>query len=355
MTSDHHDILFIPGPVEVDRELREIMAMPLVGHRSGGFVEASKATSALLPGLFLTRAHALFENCPATALMEAGVRNLVRERILHLSCGAFGERWVEVSRACGRQPDVLAVEWGEANLPDALAAKLAQDGPYDAVAITHSETSTGVLNPLRELAAVIRKVAPQTLILVDAVTSLGGAELRFDDWGIDLAFAGTQKCLALPPGLCVFAVSERAMTTAAAMPDRGYLLDFVRTRDGLLEGKPAATPCVPLVFALLAQLRRIDKEGIEARWQRHLAMRQAVTAWAAERGYEFLVDEAHRSPTVSTLRSSGRVVKDIIARARKAGFVLGNGYGKLKDQTFRIGHMGDHDVARLQRLLHAIE
>lgn len=350
-----HDILFIPGPVEVDAELRQIMAKPLVGHRSTGFIAEVKAIGAKLPSLFLTRAHALFENCPATALMEAGVRNLVRKRVLHLTCGAFGERWVEVSQACGRQTATLAVDWGEANTADALRSHLASAAHYDAVAITHNETSTGVLNPLRELAAVVREMAPDTLILVDAVTSLAGAELRFDDWGLDLAFAGTQKCLALPPGLCVFAVSERAMQRAATMPDRGFLLDFVRQRDGLAEGKTVATPCVPLVFALSRQLDRIAAEGMENRWRRHLAMRDTVVAWADAHGFEFQVEPPFRSPTVSTIKRSGRVVKDLLARARSAGFVLGNGYDKLKDHTFRIGHMGDHDVARLQRLLATLE
>ncbi|MEM7204659.1 MAG: alanine--glyoxylate aminotransferase family protein [Planctomycetota bacterium] len=356
MSASSHPILFIPGPVEVLPELRDVMSMPLIGHRSGPFKAEVQAICAKLKGLFLSEAHTLFENCPATALMEAGVRNLVRGRILHLTCGAFSERWVKVSTACGREAEKISLDWGQANAVDTLIEHLRQAPPYEAVAITHNETSTGVINPLRELAAAIRETAPETLILVDAVTSLGGAELRFDDWGLDLAFAGTQKCLALPPGLCVYAVSERAMAKAATVEGRGFLLDFVKARDGLAAGKTPATPCVPLAFALSTQLDRIASEGLEARWQRHADMQTQVAAWASQQDFAFFVkDAAARSPTVSTLRASGREVSELIRRAAGAGFTLGNGYGKLRDQTFRIGHMGDHQPATLTQLLSALE
>jgi aspartate aminotransferase-like enzyme len=350
-----HDILFIPGPVEVDAELREIMAMPLMGHRQPAFLEEVKAVCEKLKPFFLTKAYTLFENCPATALMDAAVRNLIGERILHCVGGAFAERWFKVSSACGRKPEALSVPWGEVVTPDVLRETLTSSPPFEAVAITYSETSTGARAPLKELAAVVREVAPDTLILVDAVSAVGGIELRFDEWGIDLAFAGTQKCLALPPGLCVYALSERAMEKAKTVPDRGFLWDFERAAKGLAAGKASATPNVPLVFALSHQLDRIAAEGIENRWQRHRDMLGAVTAWAGDHEYEFLVDEAYRSPTVSAIRNSGRVVKDLIAKAKGGGFVLGNGYGKLKGETFRIGHMGDHTVARLQRLLSLLD
>lgn len=355
MSEHAHDILFLAGPVEVDEELRAIMSMPLVGHRSAGFLDEVKAVCQKLQGLFLTSAPALFDNCSATALMDAAVRNLVPERSLHLVNGAFSGRWRKSSVACGRTADAIEVAWGEVVTPDRLRKKLAADGPYDAVAITHSETSTGALSPLRELAEVVREVAPDTLVMVDAVSSLAGAELRFDEWGLDLVFAGTQKCLALPPGLCVFAVSNRALERAAGIPDRGLLADFPATAKALADGKTPATPCVPLVYALSRQLDRIATEGIENRWQRHRDMYSAVTTWAGEQGFEFLVEERYRSPTVSAIRNSGRDVKELIARAKSAGYTLGNGYGKLKGETFRVGHMGDHTPDGVKGLLAALE
>ncbi len=346
-----HPILFAPGPTEVDLELREIMAMPVVGHRTPRFLEEVLAVCRKLQGLFLTQATTLFENCPATGLMDASVRNLVQRRILHLTCGAFGERWLKASAACGREADALQVEWGEPNVPQVLHEKLSSSEPFEAVAVTYSETSTGCLNALQEISSVVHEVSPDTLVLVDAVSALAGAELRFDEWGLDLCFAGLQKCLALPPGLCVYALSERALQKAAQVQERGFLLDFVRARKGFASGKTTATPNTPLVFALSRQLDRIAAEGLESRWRRHAEMQAVVTAWAADKGFEFLVDEPHRSPAVSAIRNSGRVVKDLIAKAREGGFTLANGYGKLKGETFRIGHMGDHTVERLERLL----
>lgn len=358
----NHEVLFIPGPVEVDLSLREILSRPLIGHRHKDFVALTQRVCEKLQMLFCTdRGEAgsttLYENVPATALMEAGIRNLVPlgGRTLHLTCGAFSERWVKVSQSCGRRPEALAVDWGEANLPEALRNHLLDSAPYDAVCITHNETSTGVLNPLLELSATVRENSPNTLVLVDAVTSLGGAEMQFDDWGLDLAFAGTQKCLALPPGLTVYAISQRAMERAAAVEDRGFLLDFLKAKQGFEAGKTTATPNVPLVFALEAQLDRIAVETMDGRWQRHEALRRRVEHWTKEYGLcLFVAATEHRSPTVTTLTSPEVPIPDLQARAKAAGFALDRGYGKLKDQAFRIGHMGDHNVALLNELLAAL-
>ncbi|MCA8943955.1 MAG: alanine--glyoxylate aminotransferase family protein, partial [Planctomycetes bacterium] len=282
-TVTDHPILFIPGPVEVDEELREIMAMPLVGHRSEEFKQCVLRVAEKLRPVFGTAEHAFFENAPGTALMEAGIRNLVRSRVLHLTCGSFGDRWVKTSKACGRDATVLEATWGTAFDPEAVRRALeSAPEPFEAVCITHNETSTGVLNPLAEIARVVHEVSPDTMILVDAVTSLGGAELRFDDWGIDLAFAGTQKCLALPPGLCVFALSQRAIDKAATVEGRGFLFDFAATPERFEKGAPPATPCIPLAFALDRRLDRIAAEGIENRWKGHLEMQSMTLAWAEQ-------------------------------------------------------------------------
>ena len=177
-----HPTLFLPGPTEVDLELREIMATPLVGHRSAGFVAATQDVCARLKPLFQTSAHAAFETCPATALMEAAIRNLVPHGglTLHLAGGAFSERWAKISGYCGRKPESLTAPWGTAHDPEQLRARLRSGPSPKAVMITHNETSTGVLQPLRELAAVVREHAPEAMVCVDAVTSLAGADLQFD-------------------------------------------------------------------------------------------------------------------------------------------------------------------------------
>lgn len=356
-----HPVLFIPGPTEVEAELRQLMARPLVGHREPQFVAVVQDVCQRLRSLYLTSQNAAFESCPATALMEAGIRNLVPRggRSLHLVCGAFSERWQKIAQLCGRDAVALTVPLGQAHTPDQLRQRLrelAQQGPpLAAVCITHNETATGVLEPLRELAATVHQEAPQALLLVDVVTSLAGAELRFDDWGLDFAFAGTQKCLALPPGLCSYAVSARALQRAATIEERGFLLDLPRAVAETNDGKTIATPCVPLVYALQRQLERVAAEGLPQRWARHLRMRELTLGWASARGMQpFVATAAHRSPTVSCIDARGADVAALAKRAAAAGFKIDQGYGELKGVAFRIGHMGDHDEARVQRLLAAL-
>ncbi|MCR9248421.1 MAG: alanine--glyoxylate aminotransferase family protein [bacterium] len=354
---DDHLVLFIPGPTEVDAELREIMAMPLLGHRDPKFVATVQDVCRRLHDAYLTRQNAAFETAPATALMEAAIRNLVppRGRTLHLVGGAFGKRFFQIAKLCGRDPEAMQVDLGQAHDPEALRARLKAGPEVAAVAITHNETSTGVLQPLRELASVVREAQPDALILVDVVTSLTGAELRFDDWGLDFAFAGTQKCLALPPGLATYAISDRALARAADVPDRGFLFDLPRNVKDTNAGKTLATPCVPLVYALQRQLERIEHETLEARWQRHRTLQATTLGWAEDNGFApFVADDAARSPTVSCLDARGADVNALAERAADSGFKLDKGYGDLKGKAFRIGHMGDHDEGRLERLLSAL-
>ncbi len=352
-----HPVLFIPGPTEVEAELRQLMAMPMVGHREPQFVAIVQDVCRKLSALYQTKELAAFESCPATALMEAGIRNLVPRggRSLHLVCGAFSERWQKIAELCGRTAEALTVPLGTAHDPALLRERLRNGPQVAAVCITHNETATGVLEPLRELAAVVHQVAPLALVLVDVVTSLAGAELRFDDWGLDFAFAGTQKCLALPPGLCSYATSSRAMARAATIEERGFLLDLPRAMRETNDGKTIATPCVPLVYALQRQLERVAAEGLPQRWARHLAMRDQTLAWAKARGMQpFVVVPEHRSPTVSCIDARGADVAAMAQRAAAAGFKIDQGYGELKGRAFRLGHMGDHTPARVLELLAAL-
>jgi aspartate aminotransferase-like enzyme len=276
-------------------------------------------------------------------------------RSLHLVAGAFSERWCQIAQLCGREAEALTVPLGQAHSPTLLRTRLQQGPPVHAVVITHNETATGVLEPLRELAATAHELAPEALLLVDVVTSVGGAEVRFDDWGLDFAFAGTQKCLALPPGLCTYAVSQRALARAATIAERGFLLDLPRAVKDTNAGKTLATPCVPLVYALQHQLARVATEGLPRRWARHLAMRDATLAWAERKGMRpFVADAAARSPTVSCLDAVGADVGAMAQRAAAAGYAIDQGYGELKGRAFRIGHMGDHSTARLAALLAAL-
>ncbi|GAB4162527.1 MAG: alanine--glyoxylate aminotransferase family protein [Planctomycetota bacterium] len=351
-----HPLLFLPGPTEVDPDLLAAMSRPMIGHRQPEFVSLAREVVRGLGGLFRTAQKTGFETCPATALMEAAVRNLPRgARTLHLVCGAFSSRWAEISIRCGRDAEVFEVPMGCSHDAAALRDRLLTTPPYEAVAITHNETSTGAIEPLADLAATVRAISGETLILVDAVSSFGGAPLHFDSFGLDLAFAGTQECLAPPPGLTVFAASDRFLRRAESAGERGFLFDLPRSIASLQDGKTLATPCVPLVFALERQLQRIEAEGLENRWRRHQSMRDQTLDWAARHGFEpFVPSAAARSWTVTCLRASGRDVGDLARRALGAGFAMDRGYGPLKGSTFRIGHLGDHDPSRLSALLRAI-
>ena len=357
VSMDDSPVLFIPGPTEVTAELRQIMSMPLLGHRDPKFVATVQDVCAQLRPLFLTEQNAAFETCPGTALMEASVRNFVPRsgKTLHLVGGAFGKRWHKISSACGREAVAIERPMGEAHTTEELSQHLREHPDTAAICVTHNETSTGVIQPLDELAATARELAPGALILADVVTSLAGAELRFDDWGLDFAFAGTQKCLALPPGLGVYAASDRALARAATVEERGFLFDLVKAVPDTVSGKPTATPCVPLVYALQRQLHRIHEEGLERRWRRHLDMQAHTLSWAAERGYAPFVQQAsRRSPTISCIHANGADVGALANKAADAGFKMDQGYGDLKGKAFRIGHMGDHDLTGLRSFLSAL-
>ncbi|HYC78697.1 MAG TPA: alanine--glyoxylate aminotransferase family protein [Planctomycetota bacterium] len=344
--------LFIPGPTEVRPEILAAMATPLIGHRGAECRDLVRRIVEKLRPVFGTQGLALFETCPATALMEASMRNLVHERALVLTCGAFSERWHEIALACGKEADALPVEWGKPNRADELGEVL-RSRRYDVVTITHNETSTGVLNPLRELAAVARK--HDCLVLVDAVSSLGGAPIDFDANGLDFCFAGTQKCLAVPPGLTVFALSTRAVERAARQKHRGWMFDFVRAAKSFEKFETLATPSLSHLFALDAQLDAILKETLPARFARHRAMAERVWSWAEERGLEMFSEAGFRSPSISCIRLGPHAPETLANRAKAAGFVLGDGYGQAKTTTFRIGHMGDHDLASVGALLAALD
>jgi len=192
---------------------------------------------------------------------------------------------------------------------------------------------------------------------VDAVTSMAGLPVETDGWHLDFVFTGSQKALALPPGLALGVASPRMLERAKTLPARGLYFDLPSFESATAKFQPTNTPAISLLYALDVQLQRIDKEGgIEARWRRHDAMRRTVEQWAAAQGVEFVPREGRRSWTVSCLKlPAGKSAKDVVGALKKEGWVIGSGYGAIKDSSIRIGHMGDHSVAALEELLPLIE
>jgi len=307
---------------------------------------------------FRTDRHVLMVTCTATAFMEVAARSGVRNRVLSLVGGAYGERFASICESVGNQVVRLNVPLGKTVEADMVDDALRRS-PVDAVTLVHSETSTGALAPLQELAEVVRE-HDDVLLLVDAVTSLGASPIETDDWEIDFVFSSSYGALGLPPGLVVAVASERLCDRAISLPDRGASLDLISMQESANEFQPTFTPAIPLIFGLDKQLKRIEETGgVEARWRRHESMLELVEAWAEQQsvgtGFKFLTDRGRRSHTVSCLEvpvgENGRALAKTLL---EGGHSIGSGYGRLKRETIRIGHMGDHTVDELRNLLSAL-
>lgn len=349
---------FLPGPTEVHPDVLAAQTRPMMGHRGAESRVFMRSIHERLQRVFLTERPVFVSTSSATGLMEAAVRNAARTRILSLVNGAFSQRFADIGRACGFDVDELVVPWGEAHDPATVRAKL-EDGPYDAVTMVHSETSTGVLNDVDALAAVVRDV-DDTLVLVDSVSGLAAAEIRPDDWGIDFLLTGSQKAFALPPGLAFGVASEAMMARAAQAPRRGYYFDLEFFAANHAKDQATTTPALSVLYALDVQLDRMLDEGMEARWARHRAMAERTWGWVDEMaagggGLEVMAPRGFRSPAVTTIRTPESTSgPEVTAAVLERGWVIGGGYGKLKEHTFRIGHMGDHTPTELEGLLEVL-
>lgn len=355
---------FLPGPTEVRPEVLQAMVRSVIGHRGGELASMIRELDPSLRAIFRTSRPVYIATSSATLLMEAAVRNGVRNRALCLVNGAFSQRFAELVPACGREVDVYTVAWGEAHDPDEVERRL-RGGGFDSVTVVHSETSTGVLNPLAEIAEAVhsaeRTTGDEILLLVDGVTSVGGMLVETDVWGLDLLLTGSQKAMALPPGLAFGTASERLLQRARSLPGRGQYLDLLEYDRYWKRYETPTTPAVSLIYALVEQMNRIEAEGgIEARARRHWQMAERCCAWAENLGQHHgltpLAPPGRRSPTVTALSAHSSLnPAAIVARLERDGFTVGSGYGRLKSSTFRIGHMGDHTVAELDALLDQLE
>jgi aspartate aminotransferase-like enzyme len=288
-------------------------------------------------------------------LQEAAIRNFVHKRVLCIVNGAFADRWYEVAVYNGKEADELAFEWDTPASPDQVADTV-KSGRYEALTIVHNETSTGLQNPIKEIVEAVHAVAPDTLIFVDAVSSLGGAKIEMDAWGIDMLLTSSQKCLALPPGLALGAVSDRAMKKAETVENRGWYFDLVRMEKHRNKDSSPATPAMSLIYALNFQLDRILSEGLDNRFARHSAMATRVQEWADAHDLSMYAPEGYRSQTVTTIKNDrGFSVSELNTFLKQREMRIANGYGQLKDKTFRIAHMGETQMEDIEELLEAME
>lgn len=351
---------FLPGPTEVRREILEAQVGALIGHRTPEMEELMESLQFGLQELFRTERPVFVSASSATGLMEAAVRNGAGDRILCLVNGAFSERFARIGEACGLRVDRVEVPWGRCHDPDDLERRL-RETRYDAVTVVHSETSTGALQPLEALSWVVHGFE-ETMFLVDSVSGVGGAPLHTDDWAVDFVLTGSQKAMALPPGLAFCVASDRMMERSASLPGKGVYFDLMEFQQRIARFQTPNTPALTLLYALHAQLKDMLDEGIEARWERHRRMARTCWEWVdrmrEERRFDVqvLAPSGSRSPTVTCIHlPEGVRGPGVVRKMSERGFVIGSGYGKLKEETIRIGHMGDHTMAELSRLLRTLE
>ncbi len=347
---------FLPGPTEVRRDVLEAMARPMISHRGAEFRALFARVQTGLRTVFETTQPVCVATCSATGLMEAGIRNAPPGRVLALVNGAFSERFAQIAAACGRSVDWYQVPWGSVHDAAQVRARVTAGG-HTVVTVVHSETSTGALNDVRAISDAAH--AAGAVCVIDSVTGVRGAELRFDAWQLDYVLTGSQKGLALPPGLA-FAVASEAFLRRGDRAGRGVYFDLAEFIEFARRNEVPNTPAIPLLFALDVQLEAIVAEGMAAAWARHAAMSALTVEWTRalreERGLQVapLAAEGHRAPTVTAVVLPPAISGETLVHAvAERGYTIGGGYGKLKSSTVRIGHMGDHTPEGVMRCLDA--
>ncbi len=346
--------LFIPGPTDVSPDVYEAMSKPMIGHRGKDFSVLFEETVDKLKKLMYTRNRVYISTSSSTGLMEAAVRNCVKNKCLNVGNGAFSCKWHDITKANGKEADILSLEWGEAPTAELIDEALSKDN-YDALTLVHNETSTGVTAPIEEIAEVVRDY--DVSFLVDTVSSMGGIRVEVDKYGIDVCLFGVQKALALPSGLACCSVSEEALEKSRNVEDRGYYFDFQVFEKYYNKKQTPTTAAISLLRGLDYQLDKIiNREGLENRFRRHREMGELTRKWVGETGFELLPEERYASNTVTCVKNTlGVDCESLQKRLYDRGYVFSNGYGRMKNDNFRIAHMGDRQPGELSEYLAVIE
>ena len=347
--------LFIPGPIAVSEKTLRAMAQPMIGHRSADFVALYQSLQPGLQELFGTKDPVYLSTSSAWGVMEGSIRNLVRTKVLNCMNGAFSDKWNDVALKCGKAGNALKFEWGQPVDPDAVRRELAT-GAYDAITLIHNETSCGCMSDLGAIMAGVRAF-PEVISIVDTVSSFSALPIRKDELGIDVMITGSQKALALPPGLSLVSVSKRALERAAAVVDRGYYFDLLEFQKNHENGMTPSTPIIPIIYALKSKLEDIRAEGLEPRYARHARLNKAVRDWGLSKGFTLFPSEGHGSVTLNCFSNNLGYDLSALNKILKAKhqLVIDGGYGKLKGKTFRISNMGDETDATIASLIKSLD
>ncbi len=344
--------LFTPGPVYVPERVLKELAKPNDTHRSKPYSEMHQMATEGLQKVLYTKNECLIFTSSATGIMEACVRNLVKddEKALFFSIGAFGDRWYEIGVSNGKISVKEGVEWGKVITPEVAQEALSKD-KYPVVFIQANETSTGVYNPIDNLAPIIKDSG--ALLCVDATSSMAGIKVEVDKLNIDVCLASVQKCFALPPGLAVCSVSDAAFDKAEKVINRGLYFDLIGLKKSNAKHQTPATPPIPQIRGLTAQLDFIlNEEGLKKRFERHEQLGKQTRKWANDINLEMFPEKGYESNTVSTIRNSLNLdIPKMVSMLLGEGYRIVNGYGNLVNKTFRIGHMGEIQLKDLEEML----
>jgi aspartate aminotransferase-like enzyme len=351
-----HKKLLIPGPTEVGQEMLNEQAHPIIGHRSPEFSDLYSGITAKLSMYFELPADVkpTVTTSSGTLWFDIVGRSVVKQKALACVNGAFAQRYAKTLRACGKETDFLEVEWGKAVKPEMIAAKL-DSGEYDTLAVCHNESSTGVRSPIAEIGKLVRKKYPSVVYAVDAVSSMAGDKTLPREIGCDIIFASTQKCFALPPGLTVALVNDRAIERAKEVPNRGTYTDLVEIFEAEKKHQTPFTPCIPLLYALNKRMDLLLEETYDKVYLRHLEMARYTQQWA-KKHFEMFPEPGYESITVSCIRNTqGKSVKELNQKLGEKGYMISNGYGNLSEKTFRIGHMGEWNLKGIREVTGLID
>ena len=347
--------LFIPGPIAVSEKTYRAMTSWVMGHRSKDFVALFQDVQPKLQELFYTKDPVFLSTSSAWGVMEGSIRNVVKKKVLNCCSGAFSDKWFDVSNRCGIPAKALKYEWGTPIDPEDIRKELAT-GEFDAITFIHNETSTGTMNPLPEIMEVLREF-PDVISITDTVSSFSAVKIEKDALGIDVMLTGTQKALAMPPGMALLSVSERAMKRAETVEGRGYYFDFLEFQSNYEKGMTPSTPVIPLIYALQSKLEDIAAEGLEARYARHERLNNKVRDWVAKHDLELLPPPEYGSKTLSCIKNTRGIDLPGLNNALKKQYncVIDGGYGKIKGKSFRISNMGDETDETMQELIDALD
>jgi predicted phosphoserine aminotransferase len=344
---------FLPGPTEVRHDVLYAMTQQMIGHRGKDVEDLMARVAPALQQVFRTTRPVYSVTSSATGLMEAGVRNATLKRALCLVNGSFSERFYKASVNSGVAADKLEVPFGQFHSPELVADAL-KGGAYDVVTCVHSETSTGVLNPIQDIARAAHE-AGDVAVIIDTVSSLAAGAVECDAWDLDYVLTGSQKALALPSGLAFCTANDRVMARAKESKRRGLYFDLLEFDEYYKKNQTPNTPAVSLLYALDLQLEHMMAEGVEARWARHAQMAEYAWRWTEGRGLKVFAPAGYRSPGVTCiLMPDGKKGSAVAAAMKARGYVIATGYGALKDDMVRIGHMGEHTLGEVETVLEAL-